>query len=62
MTDTDREYLSEDEYEGTEKRYQAVSRVRKRINEEVPEDVTILAENYPDLLGDLQEAVCEEEK
>ncbi len=61
MTDTDREYLSNDEYEGTEKRYQAVSRVRKRITEEVPRDVEVLAEHYPELLEELLEEVCKEE-
>lgn len=58
MTDTDREYISEgadDEH----KRYQAISRVRNRINEELSRDVEILEEHHPELLADLRKVVCE---
>jgi hypothetical protein len=58
-TDTDHEYLTDEQYEGTEERYQAKYRVKQRISEEVPRDVALLAEHYPDLLAELQEVVCD---
>lgn len=60
MTDTDREYITSEEYEQTDERYQAVYRVRKRIEEEVVHDVQILQENHPELLEELRDVVCEE--
>ena len=61
MTETDRQQIA-DEEEGDDenKRYQAVSRVRSRITEELPEDVAILREHHPKLYEELQEIVCEE--
>ena len=41
--------------------YQAVSRVRRKISEELPEDVALLEEHHPELFEELQEVVCEEE-
>lgn len=41
------------------KRYQAVSRVRRRINEEVTEEVALLKEHHPELLEELQDVVCD---
>lgn len=61
MTDTDREYIESDEYEQTDERYQAVYRVRKRIEEEVVQDVEILEEHHPELLEELREVVCEDD-
>lgn len=59
LTDTERELL-----EGAEKSdryYQVVSRVRRKIAEELSEDVALLEEHHPELLGELQEVVCENE-
>lgn len=60
MTDTDREYIASAEHEKTDERYQAVYRVRKRIEEEVVQDVEILREHHPELLSELRDVVCEE--
>lgn len=60
LTDAERRHISgesgEDEY-----KYQAVSRVRSRIEEELTTDVEILREHHPDLLEELQDVVCESE-
>lgn len=57
MTDTDREHIKSEAKDNT--RYQAVSRVRSRINEELPKDVEILREYHPELYTELREVVCE---
>ena len=59
LTDTERELLESDEK--TDRYYQAVSRVRRKINEELSTDIEILEENHPELLEELKEVVCEEE-
>lgn len=59
LTDTDREYLTGES--GDEKRYQSASRVRRRIQEELPEDIELLEEHHPDLLDELRDAVCNNE-
>ena len=59
LTDTERELL--DAEEKSDRYYQAVSRVRRKINEELSTDIEILEENHPQLLEELQEVVCEEE-
>jgi len=56
LTGTDREYITG--AEGDEKRYQSASRIRRRIQEELPRDVEILKEHHPDLLDELRNAVC----
>jgi len=59
MSSTDRERISGEANVEDSKRYQAISRVRNRI-EELETDVQILEEHHPDLLEELREAVCEE--
>jgi len=59
LTDTERELLDADEK--SDRYYQAVSRIRRKINEELTEDVQLLEENHPDLLEELQEVVCDKE-
>jgi len=61
MTDTERERLAGLTDVADIKVYQAKSRVRRRIDEELTFDVEILAENHPDLLAELREVVCEAE-
>jgi predicted oxidoreductase len=61
MTENDRDNIGG---EGDIERHhldQSVYRVRKRINEELAEDVDVLAEHRPDLLAELREVVCETE-
>ena len=59
LTDTERELLEGDEK--SDRYYQAVSRIRRKINEELTEDVQILEENHSELLKELREVMCEDE-
>lgn len=60
LTERDRELLTqENEGEGN-RRYQAISEIRSRINEELPNDVEVLEEHHPQLLDELREVVCED--
>lgn len=61
ITFTERERIAGIDNVEDSKRYQAVSRVRRRINEEVTDEVALLREHHPDLLEELREVVCEEE-
>lgn len=60
MTTTDRERISGEVDVTDEKRYQAIHRVRSRI-EELETDVDVLQEHHPELLEELRDAVCEDE-
>ncbi len=60
LTQTEREYFRSDE--GGSKRYQAVSRVRNRINDELRTDVRILRQHHPELYEELVRVVCEYEE
>jgi len=60
VTDTERERIAgEVDVEDT-KRYQAISRVRRRINEQLPHEIELLEEHHPELLEELREVVCDE--
>lgn len=56
LTNTDRKYITGEE--GDEKKYQATSRIRRRVQEELPRDIELLEEHHPDLLQELREVVC----
>ncbi len=58
LTESEREAIQNPE--SKDNPYVAVSRVRTKIEDELPEDIEILRENRPDLLEDLQEVVCPE--
>jgi len=58
ITDTERERLAGLSDVEEIKVYQAKSRVRRRIQEELTFDVEILEEHHPDLLEELREVVC----
>nr|WP_049924441.1 hypothetical protein [Halopiger djelfimassiliensis] len=58
MTTADREKISGKADVSDEKRYQAIHRVRSRI-EELETDVDVLAEHHPELLDELRDVVCE---
>lgn len=45
-----------------QRKYECVSRVRARINEELSRDVEILEEHHPELLEELRSVVCEGER
>jgi hypothetical protein len=59
ITQTERDQLAGEH--GSERKYQAATRIRKRVEEELPQDVSVLAEHHPDLLEELREVVCEED-
>ena len=59
MTKTDREQIADQEEVDENKRYQAISRVRGRIKEELPKDVAVLREHHPELYKELQDVVCD---
>lgn len=58
LTDGERRHIS-GESGNDQLRYQAVSHVRTRIENELPTDVEILEEHHPDLLEELREVVCD---
>lgn len=60
ITDTERDRISGRTNVDDDKQYQAVSRVRRRINEELSKDVELLEEHRPDLLEELRAVVCDE--
>jgi len=58
MTETERERIAgRDDVEDI-KRYQAITRVRGRIKDELVQDVEVLEEHHPGLLEELREVVC----
>lgn len=59
MTKTDRERITGEADVPDSKRYEAISRVRSRI-EKLAEDAEILREHHPDLHAELEVAVCED--
>jgi len=61
LTKTDRKQISDTEESNENKRYQAISRVRSRIQDELPKDVEVLREHHPELYEELRDVVCEEE-
>lgn len=58
LTETEREQISGEH--GDDRRYQAASRIRRRVEDELPEDIRTLEEHHPDLLEEIREAVCNE--
>ena len=60
MTQTERDRIAGVEDVEDIKRYQAITRVRRRIEDELTEDIRILEENHEGLLDELREVVCEE--
>jgi len=61
LTETERERLSGDSDAEKQRIFESKSRVKKRIIEELPEDVEILSENHPEIFETLQSIVCESE-
>jgi len=59
LTDGERRHISGESGED-QRRYEAVSRVRSRIEEELTTDVEILEKHHPELLEELRDVVCEE--
>ncbi|AUV81235.1 hypothetical protein C2R22_05820 [Salinigranum rubrum] len=59
LTETEREQVAGEH--GRDRRYQATSRIRRRIEDELTRDVEVLKEHHPDLLAELREVVCEDD-
>lgn len=59
LTDHDRDVYAGDVDVDNSTRYEKNSRVRKRINEELPRDLELLLENEPALFLDALEVVLE---
>jgi hypothetical protein len=60
LTDTERKRIAG---EGTsdQRRHESISRARRRIREELPQDVALLREHHPTLYDELVTVVCEGE-
>ncbi|WP_248516313.1 hypothetical protein [Salinarchaeum laminariae] len=58
MTDTERERIKNRGSVEESKRYQAISRVRNRIEDELPRDVEVLEKHHPELFEELVDVVC----
>lgn len=56
LTDTERELLETNK--NSERYYQTVSRVRRKIQEELSTDVDILLNEHPKLFSELKDIVC----
>jgi hypothetical protein len=59
ITETEREHIAGEH--GEQRKYEAVSRVRARIDTELTADVKVLETHHPELLEELREVVCEED-
>jgi len=59
LTETERRHIAGDE--SKQRKYEAVSRVRARINDELGEDIQTLEKHHPELLAEIREVVCEED-
>ena len=58
ITEYEREAMAGEH--GDQRRYEARSRFRSRIQENLTEEIEFLADEEPDLLEELYEAVCDE--
>jgi hypothetical protein len=59
ITSTELERLKNPDDVDDQKRYQSISRIRKRINDELPREIGVLEEHHPELLEELRDVVCE---
>lgn len=59
LTKRERELIEGGEDVEDDLRYQAISRVRRKIENELTTDAEILRENHPDLYEELRDAVGE---
>jgi hypothetical protein len=59
-TDTEREYLRGEH--GDQRMYEARSRIKRRIQTRLAEDVDLFRNDHPELLVVLRNVVCEDEE
>jgi len=57
LTEKERERIAGDA-EHEQRRYEAVSRARRRIHEELPDDLELLEQHHPTLYDELVSVVC----
>ena len=57
LTDRERELIAD--LESSARRSQAVSRIRRKISEELTEDVELLKSHHPELLEEMRDVICE---
>lgn len=57
LTETERKQLRGEQ--GDQRRYEATSRIRRRLKDELTTDIQVLEESHPELLEELQEIVCD---
>jgi len=57
LTEKERERIA-GEPENEQRRHEAVSRARRRIHAELPEDLELLEEHHPTLYDELVSVVC----
>jgi len=56
ITETEREHIAGEH--GDRRKYEAVSRVRARIDDDLTTDIEVLESHHPELLEELREVVC----
>jgi hypothetical protein len=61
LTEKEREWLESETTEAGSRKYQVISEVRNRINDELTKDISTLAEHHPELLEELRNVACSEE-
>ncbi len=59
ITETERMQIAGKD--GDKRRYEATSRVRRRVKEELAKDIEVLEEHHPKLLSEVREVVCDEQ-
>lgn len=60
LTKTERNHLRSED--ANSQRYQAISGIRSRINDELTTDIDTLREHHPELSEELRETVCDDVK
>lgn len=58
LTEKERERIAGNP-ENEQRRHEAVSRARRRINEELPDDLELLEQHHPTLYDELVSVVCD---
>ena len=61
LTNREREIIAGEGSDNESQRYQAVSRIRRKIQNELPRDMKILRSNHPQLFAELQEVVNDDD-
>lgn len=58
ITEREREQIAGEH--GSTRKYEATSRVRSRVRDELGRDIELLRRHHPDLLGEIREVVCDD--